>query len=114
MMNIGKKILLMRSTWNHKILKLPIVSDQEKYVGTPLQTNFIMVRQDHEQILLNGLKDSNYKVLYMESQPMLLILSNIESFSSSWRLPKDGPSCKVQLTSNGNASSYKQYSPHIP
>jgi len=114
MMNIGKKILLTLSIWNHKISKLLIVLDQEKYVGTQLLTNFIMVRQDHELILLNGLKDSNCKVLYMESQPMLLILSNIESFSSSWRLPKDGPSCKVQLTSNGNASSYKQYSPHIP
>lgn len=114
MMNIGKKIHLMLSIWNHKISKLPIVLDLGRFAETQLLINFIMVKQDQELILLNGLKDSNYKVLYMESQPMLLILFNIESFSSSWRLPKDGSSSKIQLTSHRNASSYKQYPPYIP
>lgn len=65
-MNTGKRILLMLSICSHKILKLPIVLDPEKYVETQQLTSFIMVKQAQERILQNGLKDSNYKVLCLE------------------------------------------------
>jgi hypothetical protein len=65
-MNTGKRVLLMLSIWSHKILKLPIVLDPEKYVETQQLTSFIMVKQAQERILQNGLKVTNYKVLCME------------------------------------------------
>jgi hypothetical protein len=114
MISIMKKELRMLNIWSHKISKLPIVLVLKKYAEIQQRINFIMGKQGRELTLQNGPKVLSCKVPSMELQHMLLILFYIESFPSPWRLSKNGPNSEIQLTSNGNSSSSKQYSSHIP
>lgn len=70
MISIDKKEHPMTKPCSHKIWRLPIALDLEKFVETQQLISSITVVKDQELILPNGLKDLNFKVLFMEWQLM--------------------------------------------